>query len=501
MAARDSKSNSEKRLPGKVATQVCESASTLIRYRPLGDTAVWLRHFVSNDRGKSAAFGCVGTLFGLPALTGVLFVSGLTMNGKFDGFSSLNLLLFVLLLPLIFFGYRGARIMLQPTHVELGSQGFRVLYVQLGRKTDWIPWSSVASISMERKDDSTMDEQELKFHTTNGPIVITLSGLVDIHGPEQLLTALQRWGKNIPKDHLVLSSLESQQQNTFTELWLQSLSEPPQRERLTPLSGGAQLKESTYAILDIIGGGGQGTAYTAKVLKEGPSRSVGDIVVLKEYVLPLHVTLDARKSSIERLQNEAKVLRAIDHPLIVKLIDFFIEDHRGYLVMERISGTNLRKRVLQSGRLSTAEVLALGVQMCDVLYYLHSLSPPVVHRDFTPDNIILDDQGRPHLIDFNVAMQSSGTTTATVVGKHAYVPPEQFRGKPCPQSDIYAMGATLYFLLCGHDPEPLEPAHPEKENSTVPPALDELIARCTNIDPDLRFGDADEVKNTLISIQ
>ncbi|MFX6031772.1 hypothetical protein ABTE99_19550, partial [Acinetobacter baumannii] len=69
------------------------------------------------------------------------------------------------------------------------------------------------------------------------------------------------------------------------------------------------------------------------------------------------------------------------------------------------------------------------------------------------------------LIDFNVAQEDSEGTTATIVGKHAYVPPEQFRGKPCPQSDLYALGATLFYLITAADPEPITQSILSEDNS------------------------------------
>jgi serine/threonine-protein kinase len=95
--------------------------------------------------------------------------------------------------------------------------------------------------------------------------------------------------------------------------------------------------------------------------------------------------------------------------------------------------------------------------MSEILAYLHERTPPVVHRDFTPDNLILDKDGKVKLIDFGVALKSEEghTAVARAVGKQNYVPPEQFRGKPCQQSDLYSLGATLFFLLTATLPEPL----------------------------------------------
>ncbi len=119
----------------------------------------------------------------------------------------------------------------------------------------------------------------------------------------------------------------------------------------------------------------------------------------------------------------------LDHPQVVKLEDFFVEDHRAYLVLEHIDGENLREIVLRDGPMSEERIKKLGEQMCSILTYLHKLSPPLVHRDFTPDNLILHKDGTLKLIDFNDAQQVEYATTGTVVGKQAYLPPEQFRGQ------------------------------------------------------------------------
>jgi serine/threonine-protein kinase len=129
--------------------------------------------------------------------------------------------------------------------------------------------------------------------------------------------------------------------------------------------------------------------------------------------------------------------------------------------------------------------------MCDILQYLHSQTPPIVHQDFTPDNLLVSENGKLKLIDFMVAKQESvDTSTSTVVGKHHYMPPEQFRGKSTTQSDIYALGATLYFMLTGQDPEPMSQLH-------VSGSLDPIISRATALDTAQRYASAQEVKADL----
>ena len=100
-------------------------------------------------------------------------------------------------------------------------------------------------------------------------------------------------------------------------------------------------------------------------------------------------------------------------------------------------------------------VLQLAQLMVDILSYLHSGNPPIIHRDFTPDNLIIDDAGQLTLVDFTIAEPTGPSMGRPPAGKPAYMPPEQYAGDTVAQSDIYAMGGALYFAWTGQDPEPL----------------------------------------------
>jgi serine/threonine protein kinase len=118
--------------------------------------------------------------------------------------------------------------------------------------------------------------------------------------------------------------------------------------------------------------------------------------------------------------------------------------------------------------------------MCDILKYLHSQEPPVVHRDFTPDNIILQPDGRLKLIDFSVAQHKKDPNSSDCGGKHSYTPPEQFRGAASPQSDRYALGATLYFLATGIYPVPISTSHLPATDSESTNILNKIISALQN---------------------
>jgi serine/threonine-protein kinase len=114
---------------------------------------------------------------------------------------------------------------------------------------------------------------------------------------------------------------------------------------------------------------------------------------------------------------------------------------------------------------------------------------------------MLDQDGNLILIDFDVAQQQiDSSKTATVVGKPPYMPPEQIRGKPTTRSDIYALGATLHFLLTGCDPEPLTSSHPRTLNDLVSVELDNIVARATSLYDVDRFSDTQAMRSELSAL-
>ncbi|HEY9683681.1 MAG TPA: serine/threonine-protein kinase [Oculatellaceae cyanobacterium] len=277
---------------------------------------------------------------------------------------------------------------------------------------------------------------------------------------------------------------------SYTEIWLKELSGAPKRDRLTPLADGSKLDKGNYTIIHKAGVGGQGTVYFADTAKNS---AVSRTVVLKEFVLPVFPDIRVRKKAAERFQTEAAVLSRLHHPRVVRFIDLFVEDHRAYVVMELVEGANLKELVATSGPLPESEVVKLASQMASVLSYLHEQEPPVIHRDLTPDNIILGEDGLPKLIDFSVAQELSSGVTGSVVGKPNYIAPEQFRGKPKTQSDIYSLGASMYYLLIGQDPPPITVLHPQFVNGKISQPLDHIVAKCTQLDVLKRYQSAAEL--------
>ncbi len=415
----------------------------------------------------------------------------------------------------------------QPTHIGISSQGLRRLWRRrwLNVSGQLLSWEHVNHIRLLRPPGKTSPQDWLVCFQVNAgvPMRWRLGAIPTVQARADLLEALNCFAPATTRDAELRELLCPPQDHSYTELWLKALSAPPKRERLTPLPAGVTLKSKRYEILGQLGVGGQGTAYlaidhgndrqTQPEVELAAARQNGHLpravarnqeateqVVLKESILPVYVEVNVRRESLERFQQEALMLSKLDHPQVVKLSDYFVEDHRSYLVLEHIDGMSLRQLVTAQGKLQETKVIDLALQMCCILSYLHGLVPPVVHRDFTPDNLILTSAGLLKLVDFNVAQQTELTTTGTVVGKHAYIPPEQFRGKPSPQSDIYALGATLFYLLTGEDPEPISQSHPFIQQADLSAQIDQIVARATAVDTTARFASAGELQTELLKI-
>lgn len=202
---------------------------------------------------------------------------------------------------------------------------------------------------------------------------------------------------------------------------------------------------------------------------------------------------------------EAQILAGLTHPNLPRVVDFFQEDGRHFLVMDYVAGTTLEKR-LETSRLSVWETLKLGIQIAQVLEYLHSQPQPVIFRDLKPANIILDPQNQPMLVDFGIARvfrQGAGSDTRAL-GTPGYAAPEQYgRGQSDHRTDLYALGATLHHCLSGKDPGD-QPFHFESFSALgvdVPSGLERVILRAVSLKAEDRFQSALDVRQALESVE
>jgi serine/threonine-protein kinase len=156
--------------------------------------------------------------------------------------------------------------------------------------------------------------------------------------------------------------------------------------------------------------------------------------------------------------------------------------------------------VQDEGALAEAEVVRIARSVCDVLEYLHTCNPPIVHRDITPENIIMKPDGTIKLIDFSLAVKNNGQGTTDSCGKQAFTPPEQFREEVCVQSDIYALGATMYYLLTASNPKPISCSSARTKAPNVSPELNAIIEHATQLELSQRYESVNWLKLYLARI-
>ena len=212
-----------------------------------------------------------------------------------------------------------------------------------------------------------------------------------------------------------------------------------------------------------------------------------------------------QRTIIQNFEREANLLATLSHSAIPRILDYFSQGDRSYLVMEFILGKNLEEIVMEQNVPITPELaLSWGIELCDVLQYLHSHQPePIIFRDMKPQNVMLNQHNRLMLVDFGIAKHFEVGQRGTQVGTEGYSPPEQYRGDATPQADVYALGATLHHMLSNRDPRLEAPFsfadRPLRSiNPLVPPDLEAVINTALQYNQEDRFKDASVMKEALM---
>lgn len=260
-----------------------------------------------------------------------------------------------------------------------------------------------------------------------------------------------------------------------------------------------------YEIVRRIGGGGMGAVYLAK------DRNLGDAPRAVKEMVESHLDPTQHEKAIGDFKRESLLLTSLEHPSIPTIYDYFYDDalSRFYLVMKYISGGDLASRMRSAvgGRLDEKTVADWGMQVADVLDYLHSRPKPIIYRDLKPANLMIDgNSGRVMLIDFGIArwvtQQEKGVTA---VGTMGYAPPELFSGRVQPASDVYSLGATMFHLLTGSDPQdnPLlifdfsKNPRPRQITPSLSSEMEHILMKCVEYKPEDRYRTAGELRNEL----
>src|SRR5215472_2355195 len=260
-----------------------------------------------------------------------------------------------------------------------------------------------------------------------------------------------------------------------------------------------------YQIQDPIGRGGMATIY------RGLDRRMDRIVAIKV----LREVYSTDPKFVTRFQREAKAASALQHPNIVQVYDYGQTNGNYFIVMELVEGTDLRRYLRSRGMLAVDRVVIIAHDIALGLGAAHRRQ--IVHRDVKPQNILVGRDGSIKLTDFGIASVYKDinderlTTTGMTLGTVQYYAPEQAQGEiVSPAADVYALGIVIYEMMTGRPPfdgdTPVAvamqhiqdaPMPPSQLNPNIPEPLEEIILRCLEKVPEMRFPDGNAMARAL----
>src|SRR5438046_4820367 len=266
--------------------------------------------------------------------------------------------------------------------------------------------------------------------------------------------------------------------------------------------GPGSVLANRYEILQSLGEGGMGAVYKAR------DRELDRVVALKV----IRPELANQQEVLRRFKQELILARQVTHKNVIRIFDLGEAEGIKFISMDYIEGQDLRSLLRQKGRLAPEEATAIIAQVCQALEAAHAEG--VVHRDLKPQNIMLDSQGRATVMDFGIArsMELTGMTqTGALLGTPDYMSPEQAKGQEVDaRSDLFTLGIIFYELLTGKTPyradtvlgtllkRTQERARPPIElDPDLPRYLSDVVVRCLEIDPQLRYQSASALTSDL----
>lgn len=252
-----------------------------------------------------------------------------------------------------------------------------------------------------------------------------------------------------------------------------------------------QVIDDKYEILKLIGKGGMSKVYLAM-----------DKRLNKQWAVK-EVQKNARDNNnevvVQSAIEEAQMIKELDHPAIVRIVDIIENDEVIYIIEDYIEGETLGSIVEEHGAQPQKMVIDWAMQLCEALEYLHTRKPPIIYRDMKPANVMLKPDGNVKVIDFGIAREykEHGLADTINLGTRGYAAPEQFgdKGQTDARTDVYCLGATIYHLVSGHNPA--EPPYEMKPirywNPQLSAGLEVIIQKCTQFNPEDRYQSCAEL--------
>lgn len=256
-----------------------------------------------------------------------------------------------------------------------------------------------------------------------------------------------------------------------------------------------EIIDDKYEVLSLIGEGGMSRVWLAR------DKRLNKLWAVKEIG---RTAKDANNTVVvQSLIAEANLMKKLDHPTLPRIVDIIENGKTIFVVMDYVEGESLSEVMKRLGHaMNESEVIDWGMQLCDVLEYLHTRKPPVIYRDMKPGNIMLRDDGTVKLIDFGIAREykEDRSSDTKILGTRAYAPPEQFsrNAQTDPRSDIYSLGVTMHHLVTGRHPSDDPVIRPIRElNPKLSEGLEYILQKATQQDPSDRYQSCAEMRYDL----
>ncbi len=255
----------------------------------------------------------------------------------------------------------------------------------------------------------------------------------------------------------------------------------PSCQHRQAVKGGSYLKQwRQYQLIRELGKGGTSHVYLAADKADGRKFAVKRYETSEDF-------LSAKR--------EFQLMQKLCHPGIACVFERISEKEGGAIVMEYVPGSTLKERIVRQGKISEPEAVSWGIELCDILAYLHRQQPAVLYRDLKPSNIMITPAGHVKLIDFGAALccDWQGEAVSDAVGTRGYAAPEQFvRQRALGMSvDVYGFGATMFHMLTGRCPGSFTGKVPASEKMKA------VMSKCMQKKPENRYRFFEEIKRDL----